>query len=39
MFRGRTVVADNGMGYEDVVLGHDATIRTLRALTGKEHVG
>jgi len=36
--KAKAMLSDNGMGYEEVVLGHDASIRTLRALTGKETV-
>lgn len=34
----KQLLADKGMPYEEVVLGHDATLRTVRALTGKETV-
>ncbi len=36
--KAKAMLTDNGMGYEEIVLGHDATIRTVRALTGKETV-
>jgi glutaredoxin len=32
------MLAENGMDYEEIVLGHDATIRSVRAMTGKETV-
>jgi glutaredoxin-like protein len=34
----REILADNGMEYEEIVLGHDATLRSVRAITGKETV-
>jgi len=34
----KKALTDNGMSYEEVVLGHDATLRTVRAMTGLETV-
>jgi glutaredoxin-like protein len=36
--RAKEMLADNGMEYEEIVLGHDATIRSVRAITGRETV-
>ena len=36
--RAKAMLAENGMPYEEIVLGHDASIRSLRAITGKETV-
>ena len=36
--KAKAMLTDNDMAYEEIVLGHDATIRTVRALTGKETV-
>jgi glutaredoxin len=32
------MLTDNGMSYDEVVLGKNATTRTVRAMTGKETV-
>jgi glutaredoxin len=32
------MLAENGMDFEEIVLGRDATIRSVRAMTGKETV-
>jgi glutaredoxin-like protein len=34
----KSMLADKGMAYEEIVLGHDATLRSVRAITGKETV-
>ncbi|MBD3669455.1 MAG: glutathione peroxidase [Gammaproteobacteria bacterium] len=34
----KKMLEKNGMDYEEIVLGHDATIRTVRAMTGKDTV-
>ena len=36
--KAKAMLTDNGMGYEEIVLGQDATIRSVRAITGKETV-
>jgi len=36
--KAKEMMADNGMAYEEIVLGKDATIRTVRAMTGKDTV-
>ena len=36
--KAKEMLADNGMAYEEIVLGHDATLRSVRAITGKETV-
>ena len=35
---GMGMMAENGMDFEEIVLGRDATIRSVRAITGKETV-
>jgi glutaredoxin-like protein len=34
--RAKAMLAEYGMGYEEIVLGRDATFRSVRAITGKE---
>jgi glutaredoxin-like protein len=34
----KEMLTEHGMGYEEIVLGHDATLRTVRAMTGMETV-
>jgi glutaredoxin-like protein len=36
--RAKEMLADNGMEYEEITLGRDATIRSVRAITGKDTV-
>ncbi len=36
--RAKALLREHGMPYEEIVLGHDASIRSLRAITGKETV-
>jgi glutaredoxin-like protein len=36
--RAKAMLAEHGLDYEEVVLGRDATLRTVRAVTGKETV-
>jgi glutaredoxin-like protein len=36
--RAKEILSENSMDYEEIVLGHDATIRSVRAITGKETV-
>ena len=36
--RAKAMLAQNTMPYEEIVLGHDASIRSVRAITGKETV-
>jgi glutaredoxin-like protein len=36
--RAKAMLADNEMEYEEIVLGQDATIRSVRAITGKDTV-
>jgi len=36
--KAKAMLADHGMDYEEIVLGHDATLRSVRAITGKETV-
>jgi len=36
--RAKTMLTDNGMDYEEIVLGHDATLRSVRAITSKDTV-
>ena len=36
--RAKALLNEHGMPYEEIVLGHDASIRSLRAITGKETV-
>jgi glutaredoxin-like protein len=36
--KAKAMLADNRMGYEEIVLGRDASIRSVRAITGKETV-
>jgi glutaredoxin-like protein len=36
--RAKTMLTENGMAFEEIVLGRDATIRSVRAITGKETV-
>lgn len=36
--RAKEMLTENGMSYEEIVLGHDATLRSVRAITGKETV-
>ena len=36
--KAKRMLANNGMDYEEIVLGHDATIRSVRAMTAKETV-
>ncbi len=34
----KKMLQDNGMAYEEISLGHDATLRSLRAITGRDTV-
>jgi glutaredoxin-like protein len=36
--KAKEMLAKNDMDYEEIVLGHDATLRSVRAITGKETV-
>jgi glutaredoxin-like protein len=36
--KAKEMLETKGMGYEEVVLGHDATLRSLRAITGRDTV-
>jgi glutaredoxin-like protein len=36
--RAKAMLTENGMAFEEIVLGRDATIRSVRAITGKETV-
>ncbi len=36
--KAKQMLADRGMSFEEIVLGHDATLRSVRAITGKETV-
>jgi len=36
--KAKQMLEQHGMEYEEIVLGHDATLRTVRAITGKETV-
>jgi glutaredoxin-like protein len=36
--KAKSLLSDKGMDYEEIVLGKDATIRSIRAITGKETV-
>jgi glutaredoxin-like protein len=36
--KAKDLLARHGMGFEEIVLGHDATIRSVRAITGQETV-
>ena len=36
--RAKAMLAENGMDFEEIALGRDATIRSVRAITGKETV-
>ena len=36
--RAKEMLAEHGMPYEEIVLGHDATLRSVRAITGQETV-
>lgn len=36
--KAKQMLTDNGMRYEEISLGHDASLRTVRAVTGKETV-
>jgi len=36
--RAKEMLEANGMAFEEIVLGHDATLRSVRAITGKETV-
>lgn len=36
--KAKEMLEARGMGYEEVVLGHDATLRSLRAITGRDTV-
>lgn len=36
--KAKQMLAERGMAFEEIVLGHDATLRSVRAITGKETV-
>jgi len=36
--KAKSMLDEMGMGYEEIVLGHDASLRSVRAITGKETV-
>ena len=36
--KAKAMLADHDMDYEEIALGHDATLRSVRAITGKETV-
>ncbi len=36
--RAKQMLQENGMAYEEISLGHDATLRSLRAITGRDTV-
>jgi glutaredoxin-like protein len=36
--RAKTILEEHGMSYEEIVMGHDATLRSVRAISGKETV-
>lgn len=36
--KAKAMLTDRGMSFEEIVLGHDATLRSVRAITGKESV-
>jgi glutaredoxin-like protein len=36
--RAKELLTEKGLDYEEIALGHDATLRTVRAITGKETV-
>ena len=36
--KAKTMLEEQGMSYEEIVMGHDATLRSVRAISGKETV-